>query len=327
MLKFGSTQSKTDFALPLDVVALPPGVNWIDAIAPDAAEIEFLRQKLGVDAPNREDLVEIENSSRLYVDNGLLYMSLPMIEHLPNGLARTIPLGLTLGRDFLLTLRFDAIKACDDLHGLKAYENMRAASGPNAFAMVTENMVDALADELERMTAELDRLSQVIFEQGRAEGDNVKLDNKILRNTLSAISGNGFLIAKTLDTLLGVSRMVGFVAAEAKSFVSAEESAKLKSLTRDVASLMEHARSQNDRLQLLLDATLGLTNIEQNNIFRLLTVVSVIGIPPTLVASAYGMNFKNMPELDWAFGYEWGLMLIVLSALLPALWFKRRGWW
>ena len=90
---------------------------------------------------------------------------------------------------------------------------------------------------------------------------------------------------------------------------------------------MDYSRAQSERLQFLLDATLGLTNIEQNNIFRLLTVVSVVGIPPTLVASMYGMNFKFMPELDWSYGYAWGLGLIVLSALVPALWFKRRGWW
>ena len=98
--------------------------------------------------------------------------------------------------------------------------------------------------------------------------------------------------------------MLAFVSGEAKYFLSPEESSKLKAQGRDVASLIEYARSQNERLQMLLDAALGLTNIEQNNIFRLLTVVSVVGIPPTLVASMYGMNFKNIPELDWAYGYQ-----------------------
>ena len=82
---------------------------------------------------------------------------------------------------------------------------------------------------------------------------------------------------------------------------------------------------QDDRDR-LLDAALGLINIEQNNTFRVLTVVSVVGIPPTLVASMYGMNFKNMPELSWAYGYPYGLALIVVSALAPVLYFRLKGW-
>ncbi len=78
-------------------------------------------------------------------------------------------------------------------------------------------------------------------------------------------------------------------------------------------------------MQFLLDATLGLINMEQNNTFRVLTVVSVIGIPPTLMASVYGMNFKHMPELDWTFGYPFGLAVIGLSALIPAVYFKLKG--
>ncbi|HUO55333.1 MAG TPA: CorA family divalent cation transporter, partial [Rhodoblastus sp.] len=268
---------------------------------------------------------------RLYSDRGFLYMSTPMTVRANGGLARSTPLGFVLGHNFTLTIRFAAMKPCDDLHTAKANENERGASGPNAFIMVVENIIDAMADDLERINADIDHVAQIIFEQGGggAQGgaQDVIRDNAMIKRSLGAISGNGYLTAKTSDTLLGISRMLAFVSGEARSVLSGEENAKLKSMVRDVASLIDYTRSQNDRLQLLLDAALGLTNIEQNNIFRLLTVVSVIGIPPTLIASMYGMNFKNMPELEWSFGYEWGLALIVLSALIPAIWFKRRGWW
>lgn len=324
LLKFGSTHFKGDVDVPSDVVKLPPEVNWIDAINPQANEIDFLQEKLGVDIPTLEELSEIETSSRLYTEHGFLFMSMPMIAHANGGLPKTTPLGFVLGQNIVLTIRYEPIKSCEALHDAKVYENGRGASGPNAFIMVAESIIDAMADELEKVNAELDTLSQAIFEQGK--GDVIR-DNTVLKNSLGAISGNGYLAAKTSDSLLGISRTLAFVSGEAKSMLSIEENAKLKSLSRDVASLIEYTRSQNDRLQLLLDATLGLTNIEQNNIFRLLTVVSVIGIPPTLVASMYGMNFKHMPELDWTFGYVWGLALIVISALIPAIWFKRRGWW
>jgi magnesium transporter len=327
MLKFGSTHTRGEIAVTLDADKLPPEANWIDALNPTPEEIAFLENKLGIEVSTREELSEIETSSRLYTDRGHLFMSMPMIVRANGALPRTTPLGFVLGQGFTLTIRFDAMKFCDDLHSAKAYENGRGASGPNALIMVLENIIDAIADELEKVTTELDTLSQAIFEQGNAKTADVIRDNAILRNSLGAISGNGYLTSKISDTLLGISRILAFVPGEAKAFLSAEESPKLKSLGRDASSLMDYSRAQNERLQFLLDATLGLTNIEQNNIFRLLTVVSVIGIPPTLIASMYGMNFKSMPELEWSFGYEWGLTLIVLSALIPALWFKRRGWW
>ena len=109
--------------------------------------------------------------------------------------------------------------------------------------------------------------------------------------------------------------------------VKPESHTRLESLRQDVASLNDYETRLTDKTQFLLDAILGFTNIDQNNVFRVLTVVSVVGIPPTFIASMYGMNFKNIPEYDWAYGYEYGLCLMLASALLPALWFKWKGWW
>jgi magnesium transporter len=327
MLRFGSTQSRGDIEVSLDADTLPPGVNWIDAVAPSAPETRFIHERLGVTLPTLDRLSEIETSSRLYTDHGFLFMSMPMFARAEGGLPRTTPLGFVLGRDFLVTLRFEPIKSCDELHSHRPYENGRNTGGASALVLVLETIIDAIADELEKVNGELDALSQTIFDQGAASGSDVKRDNVILKRSLGAISGTGYLTSKISDTLLGLSRILAFVQGEAKDFIAAEENRKIKSLARDVSSLMDYARAQSERLQFILDATLGLTNIEQNNIFRLLTVVSVIGIPPTLVASMYGMNFKNMPELDWAWGYQWGLALIALSALVPAIWFKGRGWW
>ncbi|HLH50487.1 MAG TPA: CorA family divalent cation transporter, partial [Roseiarcus sp.] len=99
------------------------------------------------------------------------------------------------------------------------------------------------------------------------------------------------------------------------------------SIARDVASLSDYERHLSDKIQFLLDASLGMINVDQNDIFKILTLVSVVGIPPTLIASMYGMNFKDMPELSWTYGYPYGLAVIVLSALIPLAWFKWRGWW
>jgi magnesium transporter len=112
----------------------------------------------------------------------------------------------------------------------------------------------------------------------------------------------------------------------AGEWLPADVKQRLETVRQDVASLSDYDAHLTNKVQLLLDATLGMINIEQNNIIKVLAIVSVVGIPPTLVASMYGMNFKNMPELDWAWGYPYGLAVIAISAILPVLWFKWRGW-
>ena len=255
-------------------------------------------------------------------------MSMPMLIRATSGVAQTSPLGFVLTKDYVLTVRYMPFKPCEDLHYADVVENGRPADGPSALVALLETIIDHSSDQLEKINADLDGLSQTVFDQGGGKPRQGPIeDTKNLRRVLGAIAGNGNLASKISDALLGMSRMLPFVTSEAAPYLSPEEKAKIKSLGRDITSLNEYERGQTDRIQFLLDATLGLTNIEQNNIFRILTVVSVVGIPPTLVASMYGMNFKNMPELEWTYGYEWGLGLILLSALIPIIWFKRRGWW
>ena len=106
-----------------------------------------------------------------------------------------------------------------------------------------------------------------------------------------------------------------------------DEKTRLSTAQQDIVSLVDFEAHLSGKTQFLLDAILGFINTEQNEIFRVLTIASVVGIPPTLVAGMYGMNFHDMPELGWRWGYPYGLALIALSTLLPILWFKRRGWW
>ena len=328
MLRFHSTIAKGEVKIGFDAAALPPEVNWIDAMRPEPKEIVFLERILGLKVPTLESLSAIETSSRLYRDKDFLYMSMPMLIRATSGVAQTSPLGFVLTKDYVLTVRYMPFKPCEDLHYADVVENGRPADGPSAFVALLETIIDHSSDQLEKINADLDGLSQTVFDQGGGKPRQGPIeDTKNLRRVLGAIAGNGNLASKISDALLGMSRMLPFVTSEAAPYLSPEEKAKIKSLGRDITSLNEYERGQTDRIQFLLDATLGLTNIEQNNIFRILTVVSVVGIPPTLVASMYGMNFKNMPELEWTYGYEWGLGLILLSALIPIIWFKRRGWW
>jgi magnesium transporter len=117
-----------------------------------------------------------------------------------------------------------------------------------------------------------------------------------------------------------------YVETAAADWLPKELKPKLRTLRRDIASVSDFDTHLNDKLQFLLDATLGFINIAQNNLMKVLTVVSVVGVPPVLVAGIYGMNFKAMPDLDWAWGYPYGLALIAITGIIPLVWFRVRGW-
>lgn len=328
MLSFHSTAAKGDIKVALDAERLPAEVNWIDAFKPDAREIAFLERVLGVVAPSLEKLSEIETSSRLYRDKDHLFMNIPMVFRPSAGMTQTSPLCFILSKAYVVTLRFKPIKACEELQFADPNGNRRSSDGPGALIALLEVIIDHAADELETINGDLDALSQTIFGvNGAATKRGPRQSGQDLRRVLSKIGRNGVFASKISDVLLGMARMSPFIRSEAAAYLSEEALMKLESLNRDIGSLNDYETRQTDKIQFLLDATLGLTNIEQNNIFRVLTVVSVIGIPPTLIASMYGMNFKNMPELEWPYGYAFGLCLIAVSALIPIIWFKWRGWW
>jgi magnesium transporter len=311
-----------------DAKTIPSGVNWIDALRPDAREIAFLERTLDIKVPALETLSEIETSSRLRSANDWLYLSIPMIHRADGFMPTLTPLGFVLSKDVLLTVRFKPMKAFDDVPDILS-RCPAEAGGPGALAAILEVIVDHAADVLEGVGGDLDCLSEEIFGVNHASPRHHKPreDGEQLRRVLRKVGRNGDLTSKIEDLLLGMARVVPYVMANAAPNLEAGMRAKLKSLQRDIASLNDYETHLTDKIQFLLDATLGLTNIDQNNIFRILTVVSVIGIPPTFFASMWGMNFKNIHEYDWAYGYEFGLFIIAVSALIPVIWFKWRGWW
>ena len=192
-----------------------------------------------------------------------------------------------------------------------------------------EMIVDQLADVLERIGGELDAMSHQVFTRGLGSGGSgrPKRANAALAKLLRTVGANGELISKVSESLLGLSRMVPFLNGKAREWMTPDFGARLDTVGQDTRSLREFEEHLSNKTQFMLDTLLGLANIEQNNVFRVLTVVSVVGIPPTFFASLYGMNFKGMPELDWPHGYAYGLTVIAISGLAPAIWFKVKGWW
>ncbi|MFE1603042.1 CorA family divalent cation transporter [Methylobacterium sp. ID0610] len=307
-------------------LAPPPHATWLDLVDPNETEIALAEEATGLQVPSRAALSEVERSSRLRRRRDALYLSTPMVSFVPGDLSLR-PLGFVLTRERLVSIRFQPLAAFDAVKQRQT-EHDGPETSIGVFGALIAELVDAMADGLEAMSDALDALSTRVFhfDGARGEGSAPKRRDLALRRILGEIGRRGKALSKLRATLVGLDRMVPYVASEAEAWLKPEDRAHLDTLRLDIASLEEFETRLSETVQFLLDAALGLINIEQNNTFRVLTVVSIIGIPPTLIASLYGMNFKHMPELDWAWGYPYGLAAIALSALAPAVWFKLKGW-
>jgi magnesium transporter len=297
---------------------------WIDLLQPTAAEEERVAAEFGIRVPTRAQLEEIESSSRLRVDGQTLYLSMPLAaqnEQTPVPL----PLGFVLSPLVLITVRYSEIRC------FAAVANQMSSSTPQGgsaavFASLIEGIVDFAADTLEQIGADLSGLSRRVF-ANHDQARRPPRPDRLLREMLNVVGGAGEQLSRIRESVLGLQRIIGFASETAAEWLRPEVRTRLKTARDDLASLADFETHLAGKTQFLLDAALGFINTQQNDTFRVLTIVSVVGVPPTLIASMYGMNFHNMPELAWRWGYAYGLALIALSTLLPILWFKRRGWW
>jgi len=293
---------------------------WLDLLDGTAEEKAKVTEATGFRVPTLDLLQEIESSSRMAAEGDTLYLSLPVIARTGDDRPVLTPLGIVLSPRHLLTVRFAAVGAVEAMAA-------RPPTGSfGTFVTLLEVLVDRIADALERLRAELDTLSRAAFEADVPMHNRPAAMDRRLRRALRAIGRTGDHVSVIRDTLLGVERILPFAAEQAKHWMPPEFDDRVRTLRQDIASLNDYDARLSDKVQFLLDATLGFISIEQNNTIKILTVVSVVGIPPTLVASIYGMNFKYMPELDWLWGYPWGLALIALSAIAPLILFRIKGW-
>lgn len=302
---------------------------WLDLMKPTDAERSLAEKLTGLRVPAVAEMEEIETSSRLSTENGALYLSAPMHYLDAEGVPHAAPLGFVLSEKHLMTIRFAPAPVFDAFAKRFQHQNGHHRShepcSVSAFLGLLEALVDRLADVLEHIGAELAAISRRVF-RPEAKGALLSKTDAQLRATLRSIGRAGERLSNLRDSLLGVQRIVLFTAETASAFFPADLRPRLKTLRQDIASLNDYDVQLSNKVQFLLDATLGFINIEQNNGIKILTVVSVVGVPPTLVASIYGMNFKWIPELQWEYGYFYGLAVIVASAIVPFVWFKKRGW-
>jgi len=298
---------------------------WIDLLNPTPEETARVAADCGLQIPSRESLQEIEASSRLRIENNVLYVSMPLaIQDAATGLS-PVPLGFILSQRQLITVRYSDVHAFADVR--KQVEKGICMNSTAVFSALIDAMVDFTADMLEKISAELAAVSARVFGRQGVPPSRNKSFTRALRDSVNAVGIAGDQLSRIRESVLGLQRIAGFVAEMTTDWHLQELKSHLKTARQDLASLVDFESHLSGKTQFLLDAVLGFINTEQNDIFKVLTIVSVVGIPPTLIASMYGMNFHNMPELSWRWGYPYGLALIVVSTLVPIVWFKRRGWW
>ncbi|MDR7028788.1 magnesium transporter CorA family protein [Rhizobium rosettiformans] len=298
-------------------------IIWLDLIKPSREEEHFVEGRIGIQLPTPDELKDIEPSSRLYVENEAIYMTASLLYRADSTYPLLTDIAFILFRGRLITIRYAEPKAFELFSASLLRLNGQCDTGAKLLGHLLETIVDRTAEILETLAARLDALSITVFVNRKAAK---RRPPRFLEDKLLDIASHHQLVSKVRDSLVSLSRLVIFL--QSQPVVRREEEAAelLGLVARDLQSLGEHAAFVANNITFMLDASLGLINVEQNAIIKIFSIASVVFLPPTLVASIYGMNFKFMPELGWNFGYPMALFAMLLSAIIPFLFFRWKGW-
>jgi magnesium transporter len=304
---------------------LPPEIIWIDLLNPSDAEKQFVETRLNIRLPSEQSLSEIEASSRLIFDHGVLYLSSPSVRIDEEKESHLTPVGFIIGPQVLVTIHFWPLPTFDAV-SKRVQSDTDLQNGMCVFTGLLEAIVDRGADVLEQLGATADTLSRSVFRGGLVHSKRPVRSSRKMREALANVGELADRLALARDVLLNVGRVAAFADEIGSEWITPASRKRLEVVSKDVASLSDYETRLSDKIQLLLDAVLGAINIQQNDLFKILTIVSVVGVPPTILVGIWGMNFKMMPELNWTFGYPLAWLAIIASAVVPLLWFKWRGW-
>lgn len=293
-----------------------PDVLWIDLLNPTREEDAAVEAALRLSVPTREEMQELEASSRVYRENGATYLTADIITRGDEDIPGIEPVTFVLTQGPLVTIRYAEPRPFALLLEKLEREPGLCVSGADLFLNLMEVVVDRASDILSKTVTRVEAIASHVFSGGKTVGFE-KLIGKLGRAQIAN--------ARIEQSLAGLTRVFAFVAIDER-IDSGDARAHLRSLSRDVESLTAHNQSVAASINFQLSAALGLINIEQSSIIKIFSVAAVAFLPPTLIASIYGMNFAHMPELHWMGGYPLAVGAMLVSALLPLLWFKHKGW-
>jgi len=304
---------------------IPEEAVWLDLLEPTPEEERLVEQRLGLDIPTREEMREIESSARLYEEAGALYLTATVVTRLDTQLPENGQITFILRGSRLVTNRYvDPLPLRRFVAHTERHPQANATSQA-VLAGILEFIIERIADVIERVSADIDTASAEIFNRGVEREKNRRRRTQDFRKLLEHIGQSGDLIAKARESLASLARLLAFVQ-QATVNMPAEPRERLSTLSKDVVAMSDHAGFLGTNLTFILDATLGMINIDQNNILKIFSVVTVLLLPPSVIGALFGMNFTHIPALQHPWGFWGALAAMVASSALPFLWFRRRGW-
>lgn len=297
--------------------AIPTDTRWLDLFCPTAEEEGAVESYLSMEVPTREEMREIEVSNRLYQESGYLFMTATMLAKFDIDAPESHAVTFIVNHARLITVRYTDPMPFRTFPTQLERMGGEACGGYNVFMGLLEAIVNRAADILENIGQEVDRITKEVFRQQEQQAD--------YKAALRRIGHCGDSASKLRESLITLWRIDTYATQNLKD-LTPEQAAYLAAISKDISALSDHASFVSGNVGFVLQATLGLINIDQNNIIKIFSIAAVVFLPPTLVASIYGMNFRHMPELDWLLGYPMALALMAVAAVLPILYFKRRKW-
>ncbi len=303
--------------------SFPPDTLWFDLLEPTPDEEKAVERALNIDVPTREEMSEIESSNRLYDENGVLYMTATIVTKLDTDLPQSTQATFILAGKLLVTNRYTDPLPFRRFITYAETHPATCSSAPFLLVGLLESIINRIADVIERVGSDLDQISAEVFAPDRRRPRKAARD---FRHVLGRVGQTGELVSKARESLVSIGRLLVFVQQATNSQITQEARARFRTLSRDVLAMSDHASFLGDKVQFALDATLGMVSIDQNNILKIFSVVTVFLLPPSVIAGFYGMNFEHIPWLHEPWGWYGALGMMAASALLPYLWFKRKGW-
>jgi len=304
-------------------MVIPETALWIDMLEPSRAEDTLVEEFLGISIPTREEMQDIEPSEIIYTEDDARYMTARVLCQSESEQQRLVPVSFILTARALVTVRYDEPRSFV-MFAQRAGKPSGCGHQPEAVLDgIIDTVIDRAAEILARAGDQIEDLSSSVFERESRKLERTGGYQGVIRK----LGRQAALISNVRESMVSLERMLIFL--QANYVRPAKRSgfeAEWRTTIRDVQSIEDHATFVSSKVQFILNATLGLVSLEQNKIIKIFSVAAVIFLPPTLIASSYGMNFKNMPELDWTYGYPLALGLMVASAASTYTFFKMKRW-
>jgi magnesium transporter len=306
-----------------DTATFPPDTVWYDLLEPTPDEEKAVERALSIDVPTREEMSEIESSNRLYEENGGIYMTATIVTKLDTDLPQSTQVTFILTGKTLVTNRYTDPLPFRRFITYAETHPAACSSSAMLLAGLLESVINRIADVIERVAADLDQISAEIFAPQRWRQRSATRD---FRHVLGRVGQTGELVSKARESLVSLGRLLVFVQQATNNHVTPDSRARFRTLSRDVLAMSDHASFLGNKIQFVLDATLGMVSIDQNNILKIFSVVTVFLLPPSVIAGFYGMNFEHIPGLHEPWGWYAALGLMAASSIVPWLWFRKKGW-